>query len=309
MAGRRFWYLACLAGCLVFYIFYREWVSFLLLVAAIALPWFSLALSLPAMLTTRVRVSCPASVPMEEEARVRLLAASRFPTPPVRARIRVLRPASGTWWKLRYLTVLPTEHCGGLICRPEKVWVYDYLGLFRHRIRHPEPGTTAVLPRPVPMGAVFRNRPPIPTRYRPRPGGGFAENHDLRLYRPGDDLRQIHWKMSAKTGKLILREPLEPIRGRILVTLDLSGTDDALDRKLGRLLWLGRQLLEQGAAYEIHALTGDGIRIWPVRDEKALSGALNQLLFLPPAAEGSITDSPIPAFRRFHIGGEDDEAD
>ena len=42
MAGRRIVYLASFIGCLVFYYFYREWLSWLFLVAVGALPWLSL---------------------------------------------------------------------------------------------------------------------------------------------------------------------------------------------------------------------------------------------------------------------------
>ncbi|MBR2633811.1 MAG: DUF58 domain-containing protein, partial [Lentisphaeria bacterium] len=43
---------------------------------------------------------------------------------------------------------------------------------------------------------------------RPKPGGGYGENYEIRQYRPGDNLNQIHWKLSAKVGDLMLREPM-----------------------------------------------------------------------------------------------------
>ena len=57
MLGRRLFYLAVLGFCLVFYCFYQEWFSWLLLVTVVALPWFSLALSLPAMLTAKAVIT------------------------------------------------------------------------------------------------------------------------------------------------------------------------------------------------------------------------------------------------------------
>ncbi|MCC5841215.1 MAG: DUF58 domain-containing protein [Opitutales bacterium] len=41
-----------------------------------------------------------------------------------------------------------------------------------------------------------------------RPGGG-TELRNLRHYRPGDSLRRIHWKASARQRRLIVRENLE----------------------------------------------------------------------------------------------------
>ena len=51
MWKRRIIYLSALLWCLVFYGFYREWFSWVLLLTVLLLPWFSLAVSLPALLT------------------------------------------------------------------------------------------------------------------------------------------------------------------------------------------------------------------------------------------------------------------
>ena len=58
MAERRVTYLAFLAGALVFYWAYREWLSWLLLMAIVWLPWISLLCSLPAILTCSLRAGC-----------------------------------------------------------------------------------------------------------------------------------------------------------------------------------------------------------------------------------------------------------
>lgn len=305
MAGRRILYLTALVGCLVFYIFYRQWMSFLLLVLVLALPWLSLLVSLPAMVTTKVTVDCPAFVPLGNDAAGKLRAVSPFPLPPIRGKIRVVRPLGRVFYRLRDGSHLPTDHCGGLLCSGEKIRVYDYLGLFRRRIRRTAPVTVLVLPAPIPMALSQTQR--VCCNFRPKTGGGFAENHELRLYRPGDDLRSIHWKLSQKTGSLILREALEPVRGRVLVTVDLCGTDEELDRKLGKLRWLCEDLLAQGFSHEIHALSGAGLSVHHIADERDLNGALRELLCAYPATEGTVADAPVPAYRHYHIGGDADE--
>ena len=73
-----------------------------------------------------------------------------------------------------------------------------------------------------------------------QPGGGFSEIHDLREYRPGDSLHEIHWKLSAKTDKLIVREAEEPDLGLVVLSFDFSGTRTQLDSTLRQLLWLQR---------------------------------------------------------------------
>ena len=93
----------------------------------------------------------------------------------------------------------------------------------------------------------------------------------MRLYRPGDSLNQVHWKLTAKTGKLVVREALEPQLGRMLLTMNLRGNPDILDRKFAELLWMGRHLTELGMRFEIHALTGFGVWMRTVTSEPELS--------------------------------------
>ena len=61
MWGRWCVYLLTLAFSVVFYGFYREWFSWLLLQVVIYLPWFSLVVNLPAMLTAQCRLHLPES--------------------------------------------------------------------------------------------------------------------------------------------------------------------------------------------------------------------------------------------------------
>ena len=154
--------------------------------------------------------------------------------------------------------------------------------------------------------------PPDLTQYlarswRPKPGGGYAENHEIRQYHPGDNLNQIHWKLSAKVGDLMLREPMEPERGLMLLTMDLRGTPEELDIKFGRLLWLGSWLLEHLIPFEVRALTGNGVESWAVTDEWSLQTFMEALLCAPYAKEGSILDRSFAAAWRHHIRGDPDE--
>lgn len=307
MAGRRLLYLAALEGCLVFYVAYREWFSWLALVAVACLPWFSLLISLPAMLTARITLQCPAELQMGNPAQPGLRISCRLPAPPVRCRLTVRHSITGSRDTYKPGTAIPTDHCGILEIRKKKLWVYDYLGLLRLPRNKKDIHKLTLLPKPVEV-----TDPPSLARYiagawRPKHGGGFAENHDLRLYRPGDSLRQIHWKLAAKTGKLIFREPIEPHRGRVLLTMVLSGSPETLDQKLGRLLWMGRYLLENGLQHEVRCLTGQGLESHTVTDEASLMTCVRSLLGAPAAREDAMPESADAAWQ-YHIGGGEDEA-
>ena len=307
MVTRRILYLFALADFVVFYIFYQEWVAWLVLLAVIGLPWLSLAVSLPAMLSYRLELDTPAQLKVGQAGRVRVRGKCPMPHPPVKTRIRLTRPITGESWTVGVGERLPTEHCGALTAEPVRPGVFDYLGLIRIKPRKVGRAKTIVLPEPVKMPV-----PPDLSRYlarawRPKPGGGFSENHELRLYRPGGSLNQVHWKLSAKTGKLILRETMEPERGLMLLTMDVSGAAEELDRKFGRLLWLGNYLLEQGIRFEVRAMTGKGLESLLVTNRMQLQKAAENLLDSPRAESGSVRDHSFAASWQYHIGGEADE--
>ena len=142
--------------------------------------------------------------------------------------------------------------------------------------------------------------------WRPKPGGGFSEIHDLRLYRPGDDLKHIHWKMSAKTGKLIYREPMEPVQKGYVLNITVSGTTEELDRKLGKLLWTSRMLLEGEFTHTVRAMTAKGLVLFTVENEASLEACLRSLLGTPKA-ETTAVDGAADALWQHHIGGDSHE--
>ena len=52
-------------------------------------------------------------------------------------------------------------------------------------------------------------------------GSHGADDQSTREYRIGDDLRKIHWRSSARTGMLMVRQEERPWRGQSTVLLDL----------------------------------------------------------------------------------------
>lgn len=307
MWRRRITYLCALVGCLVFYGCYREWFSWFLLVTVALLPWFSLVISLPALLSVQAKLRCPESARMDMPVRTALIVKCRFPTPPVRCRLRLHNTLNGRGYVGKAGEKIPTEHCGCITVSYDRLMVYDYLGLFCRRLRKGESVQICILPKPVqsqlPEGKSSRSV----SLWRPKPGGGFSENHELRYYRPGDELHNIHWKMSAKTGKLIYREPIEPVLQGHLLTLALTGTEAELDRKLGQLLSASNQLLAMQQPHEVRCLTGKGEVRFTVTDGKSRDAGIWQLLSSPRAnTEGRQNREAV--LWQHHIGGDSHEA-
>src|SRR4051812_30946260 len=65
---------------------------------------------------------------------------------------------------------------------------------------------------------IYRAPPIRPPVSRPWPSG--LEFYGMREYRPGDELRRIVWRASARVGKLMVREAEEGITDQIQIILD-----------------------------------------------------------------------------------------
>ena len=302
MVGRRICYLVTLFGCLVFYFIYQQWFSLLLLLTVAMLPWFSLALSYPAMKTVEVAVRCPAVGRMGMPVRTAMQVTCRYPAPPVDCQIRLVNTLSGERYLGRPGELVPTDHCGRITVSATKLVAYDYLGLFQRKLPKIADCTVFVEPKPVQKELSLtglRNDSIL----KPKPGGGVAEHHELRLYHPGDELRYIHWKLSAKTGKLIYREAMEQAKKGYVLTLSLYGTPEQLDRKLGQLLWSSRALLAEKQHHKILCHTGKGTVTIQVTNKASLEEGLHKLLALPCVVKQLLPEDA-DAFWLQEIGGD-----
>lgn len=297
-------YLTVIAVSMVFYLAYQEWFSWLALLIALGLPWFSLAVSLPAMLRFRAGILCPPRIAMDAQAEAKLAGWCDLPAPPFRGYVGLKHSFTGENLRRSAAVAVPSAHCGCVTAAPEKIRVYDYLGLFAMKCKVAEPAAVLVMPRPVKVPELPELEQFLARAWRPKPGGGFAENHELRLYRPGDSLNQVHWKLTAKTGKLTIREAMEPILGQLALTMNLRGTPEELDRKLGRLLWIGNYLLDRELHFTLRVLTGEGLRKWQVRSRKALEEAVDSILRAEIAKEGDVRQTEGVHGWQYHIGGE-----
>ena len=307
MWGRRLAYLGILMGTLLFYGFYLEWFSWLLLVTVVTLPWISLLLSLPAMLTVKADLRCPAKARKDVPVRTSMEIHSFMPTPPIRCVIRVTNSLTGVSYLGEPGERLPMEHCGLITISYPKMYVYDYMGLFRRRLKKGQTCQLFVEPKAIPTNRRMEPAGKAVNLWKPKPGGGFSEVHDLRLYRPGDDLRNIHWKMAAKLGKLVYREPMEPVQKGYVLNIVLAGTPQELDIKLGQLYYASKHLLEQGLEHTVRCLHKNGIGTFTVNDPSSWETCLHTILGYSKADGGKLTAAENVLWQH-HIGGDSDEA-
>ena len=254
------------------------------------------------MLLTKVDLMCPEKVPMNSSVSVTLINHCSLPTPPIRWKFCAHEIFSGK--KLVFADDAPflADHCGGIHISLKSSRVYDYLGLISIPIGRNIQKTILVMPEVVPVKEIPSFKKYLSSGWKPKPGGGFSETYDLREYRPGDDLRQVHWKLAAKTGKIILREPTIPVRGKLLLSMCLYGTEGELDRKFGRLIYLANYFLEKNLTFELQCHTGHGNECYTINSRTEFSEALHRLLQSPLLAEDMT--STVNASWHYRIGGD-----
>ena len=110
----------------------------------------------------------------------------------------------------------------------------DPLGFFRSRRALPPEALTVVLP----IFTSFSDRVQvreIESQLTVVRAGHGTDLYGVREYRPGDPLRRIHWKTSARRGELVVRE-FEPPGLRVLaLLLDPEPASQAAADQLARL--------------------------------------------------------------------------
>jgi uncharacterized protein (DUF58 family) len=120
--------------------------------------------------------------------------------------------------------------------------------------------------------------------------GEGLDFHQLREYRDGDSLRQIDWKATARTHKLISRDYQEERDQQVIFLVDcgrrMLAHDDQLshfDHTLNAILLLSHVALRQGDAVGLMTFSGDERWIPPRKSIGNVNSILNSIYDLQPS--------------------------
>lgn len=268
-------YLIVLLCTGAFFICFNGYFSMYVFLLSLALPVLSLLLSLPGMLTLQVTVCVPGEEGTPHTAKAQpvplhVAAVTKSPLPAGRARLRLSITNHFTGEaQAEKLEFSPSrmpqilEHkltsgtCGVISCQLTKARAYDLLGLFWLPVRLKKAGRCqlVVMPtvhRPILGLGQTCSWSSDGERFSPhKPGRDPTELFGLRDYRPGDRLSRVDWKLSQKTGELLVREASLPLADQALLLLDLSGTGLESDGLMDVVATLTQFLIEEKLEYMV----------------------------------------------------------
>lgn len=180
-----------------------------------------------------------------------------------------------------------SPRCGAVLLRAENVRLYDWLGLFSVKAACDASARTAVLPDTFPVeliGDPAGGGAKSGDEVLSAPGADLTDLFGLRDYVPGDPLRAVHWKLSAKTDDLLIRVGSLPKENEILLLWDRSGdTADpaARDALAECIASIGQALLAGGVRCSLGRMEKNECYVQPAENDYAFLEALNVLLGAP----------------------------
>ncbi|GAA3751249.1 DUF58 domain-containing protein [Microbacterium kribbense] len=166
-------------------------------------------------------------------------------------------PRLGAEQSVEELFAIPTSRRGVLPVGPVSVVRGDPLGLFERVARRDEPVDLFVHPKTVTFGGqtlgFMRDLDGLPTADLAPDDVSF---HALREYQPGDDLRHVHWRSTARTGQMMVRQYEQTRRSHFVIGLSTLAADyrvpDEFELAISVAGSLGLRALRDSRQVDVH---------------------------------------------------------
>lgn len=191
---------------------------------------------------TEVRLYLPIGVAEKNQSvsvGIEVNTKSRIPIPGLQAKIMVrnrfyLKEEQVTLWgmaegraKTRLVTSISSSQCGPLVLEIHEVRAYDIFRLFSRKVPVDGKETLAVLPEYYTAAVVLqesiRDFLAESEEYdKNNPGDDPSEIFQIREYRGGDRMQSIHWKLSARTDDLMVKEYSLPVGNPVVLFWDMK---------------------------------------------------------------------------------------
>lgn len=169
------------------------------------------------------------------------------------------------------------DACGQIRLRLKRICCYDIFKLMERDLPLIEDRNLVVYPRQtalkVSSGNLLAGGWEGEQRTLERRGKDLSEVFDLRDYHPGDDVRAIHWKLSGKMDKTLIREASDTFRCDTYVLLDAGRRETGvlyptpqLSAAVSAAVSVSQGLLDLGISHYTGIAAGRRLLSCPVAD-------------------------------------------
>lgn len=190
---------------------------------------------------------------------------------------------------------------------PLRIRKGDPFGLVRHEKELADRITVFIHPRTVRLDTLNAG---VPRDLEGQPSGQIVDDdldfYGLREYEPGDDVRNVHWLSSAKTGTLMIRQYEATRRTDTSMTLDVTPQDyvsqEEFEMAVSVHASLGVQCLKQDRPLQTHAGSAHDTPKFPMGFLDDCSAITPRTDDNPNLVESTLRHSPDSSFYFFTVG-------
>ena len=265
MTKRRVYWLGWLLLAFSLYFFENNSGTRIVLTASILVPLLSAVCAAVCAARIRLALSVPEKLVCGQTARCECVTAGAFLSAGclICLKLRVSNCLTGE----SSLTALEADgrastgftlsapHCGHLTLTFEEAVCSDWFGLWRVPVTNRTQAELTVCPDLYPVQIIAPSAPSASSgdlyEQQMRRAADPTAYGDIREYVPGDPVRRIHWKLSEKTDRLLIREDALSNETRVRLVFSPGGKDpERISETAGDFLSACLALCAEGYPYE-----------------------------------------------------------
>lgn len=310
MLKRRIACILLILSALILYIFDNESVTLALLAALIVMPAVSVGMLSLSGRDLRVSLDAPPQSGENPEVRVTIENPDMIPVSSVETEVLCENLRTGEidsyvindtprpkGTRTATFEVLP-KHAGRYRISVGSAEISDPLKLKSRRVPCSDSQFFTIMPETFEMQLSYASDAAMLESDRSadsRRGNDPGEVRSIREYVPGDPVRNIHWKLSEKTDKLLVKELGNPITDQFLVILDtandIAQDPIALETIASVFVSLAETLRQQASGLSIawtDPETGKAV-IRKINEETEMRAAADEFLAMPASMHSAFS--------------------
>lgn len=292
-----------------YFLYFGSGAAFALAIAMVLIPILTLPISL--YLRNKIKMSVTADPNVRKGTSGNFVITLENPTPwpvlRIMCRIRTENQLNREEQFFMINTWLPPKgrqqvsaaagsgYCGRIKISAAKVVFFDCFGLIGIGYRPDKAAYMTVQPDTFEMEVALRPdagaNDESDVYSEQKPGNDMTETFQIREYVPGDSMRQIHWKLSNKFDRLIVRDPSLPVIRNVLVFWERTGENgdfDIIDAQAEIVVTLCKSLLENSIQFTVGWNDTDRnlCILHEIRDTEELVGIIPRLMRAAGSSSG-----------------------